>query len=120
MSYKDTFVQYIEATNTHYFENVKKFIHPKANYWFTDKTCTSIEEVQNYFEDSWNMIKGEVYSFSRLQWLVEEENTATCIYTYHYEGYIDDRFVCGSRRATNVFLKDNDGKWKLIHEHLSK
>lgn len=94
-------------------------MHPKAVYWFTDRTCTSINEIQSYFENSWNTIKDEVYSISDVNWLVVEQKTATCIYTYHYEGVYNERFVSGSGRATNVFIKENEEEWKLIHEHLS-
>ena len=36
-----------------------------------------------------------------------------------YEGYRDGKFVKGNGRATNVFVKDKDNDWKLVHEHLS-
>ncbi|MUK87845.1 DUF4440 domain-containing protein [Ornithinibacillus sp. L9] len=119
MSYRNVLEEYIKSTNTHHFENVKQLLHPNAVYWFSDKTCTSVEEIHNYLENSWNIIKEEVYSVSDIQWLVVDENSATCIYTYHYEGYYNESFVSGSGRATNVFIKDHDQKWKLIHEHLS-
>lgn len=119
MSNENALRQYIRATNTHNFENVKKLLHPEAVYWFSDRTCTSINEIQNYFENSWNLIKDEVYSISDLRWLVVKENTATCIYTYHYKGYHNNNLISGSGRATNVFIKENEQEWKLIHEHLS-
>ena len=119
MTYESILEQYIWATNTHDFDNVKSLLHPEAVYWFSDQKCDSIKAIQNYFENTWNTIKEEVYSASDIRWLVVKENTATCIYTYLYKGYVDYRFVSGSGRATNVFVKDNEGNWKLIHEHLS-
>ncbi|MFF2752942.1 YybH family protein [Psychrobacillus sp. NPDC058041] len=119
MGFKNCLEQYIKATNTHNFENVKSLLHPNAVYWFSDKTCTTINEIQNYFENAWDVIKEEVYAASNVHWLVADEKTATCIYTYHYEGYYDGKFVFGSGRATNVFIKENEHDWKLIHEHLS-
>jgi ketosteroid isomerase-like protein len=119
MSFKKCLEQYIKATNTHNFENVKSILHPNVVYWFSDKSCTTINEIQSYFENAWEVIKEEVYSVSNVQWLVSEEKTATCIYTYHYEGYYDGKFVSGSGRATNVFIKEDQNEWKLIHEHLS-
>lgn len=53
MDYKDTLAQYIAATNTHDFSNVQPLLDPAAVYWFTDKTCTSLEEIKNYFEQAW-------------------------------------------------------------------
>ncbi|WP_142505170.1 YybH family protein [Melghirimyces algeriensis] len=119
MGYQKALDEYIQATNTHDFANVKKVLHEKALYWFTDQTCTTIEEIENYFKNAWDMIQDEVYSATDVRWFVTDQNSATCTYTYHYEGYHKGNFVSGRGRATNVFVKDNDGAWKLIHEHLS-
>ena len=54
--------QYIQATNTHEFENVKKLLHPDAVYWFSDETCSGVKEIQRYFENAWKQIENEVYS----------------------------------------------------------
>ncbi|MCI3927635.1 nuclear transport factor 2 family protein [Paenibacillus sp. TRM 82003] len=119
MNHTEILELYINATNTHDFNNVKKILHPKAVYWFTGKTCTNLIDIQNYFENAWDLIKQEVYSATDINWIAVSESSSTCIYTYHYEGYLDGKFVSGSGRATNVFIKDEDGNWKLIHEHLS-
>lgn len=111
--------QYIDATNTHNFENVERLLHPKAVYWFTDKTCTGMEEIKKHFEIAWDTIKEEKYSAADVEWLVVENDSATCIYNYHYEGYFKGKFIKGSGRATNVFVKDSEQNWKIIHEHLS-
>lgn len=111
--------QYIQATNSHEFDNVAKMLHPHAVYWFGDKECKTIDEIRHYFENAWRMIHEEKYSASHVQWLVNTSDAATCIYYYHYEGYANGKFVQGSGRATNVFLKDEQGNWKLVHEHLS-
>ena len=119
MDVKNTLQAYINATNTHEFEQVKKYLSKKAIFMFSDQTCTNMEDIQQYFERAWTMIEQEVYSISNVQWLYIHDTSATCIYTYHYEGYNQGQFVKGSGRATNVFVKEN-GTWKLIHEHLSK
>lgn len=120
MTYEEALVEYIEATNTHDFNNVKKILHDKAIYWFTDKTCSNLSEIQNYFENAWDIIKEEVYTANDVKWITIDQNSATCIYTYHYEGYYDGKFIEGSGRATNIFIKTNHNEWKLIHEHLSR
>ncbi|WP_128894128.1 YybH family protein [Longirhabdus pacifica] len=120
MNHEQALQRYIEATNTHDFDNVKKLLHPHAVYWFTGKSCTTMEDIQQFFEQAWETIKEEVYGASDIQWITVDDHSATCIYTYHYEGYIDGEFVKGSGRATNVFLKDEEEGWKLRHEHLSR
>lgn len=119
LGYEEALIAYIAATNTHDFQYVRKLLSEEAVYWFSDKTCRSIGEIQQYFENAWGTIKDEVYRATDVEWLVAEENSATCIYTYEYEGYYDGKFVQGSGRATNVFVRDSLGEWKLIHEHLS-
>jgi len=119
LGYEEALQKYIEATNTHNFENVKKLLHKDAVYWFSDKTCTTMEDIQNYFEKAWDIVKEEVYSAKDVKWIAISDTCATCIYTYHYEGYINGHFTKGQGRATNVFVKDKNGDWKLIHEHLS-
>ncbi|REE77710.1 SnoaL-like protein [Paenibacillus taihuensis] len=119
MNHLEALSQYIKATNTHDFENVRKVLHPEAIYWFTGKRCTNMDEIQYYFENAWRMIKDEVYSINNVQWLTIDNNSASCLYNYEYKGYLEGEFVQGRGRATNVFIKDNEGNWKLIHEHLS-
>lgn len=119
LGYQQALEQYIAATNTHDFSNVEKVLHPQAVYWFSDKTCTSLPEIRSYFENAWNVIKEEVYAATDVQWISADQHSATCLYTYRYEGYSNGKFVSGSGRATNVFVKTEAGEWKLIHEHLS-
>ena len=52
MDYQQALEQYIAATNTHDFNQVKKVLHENAIYWFTDKSCSNMNEIQNYFESS--------------------------------------------------------------------
>ncbi|CAH0344261.1 nuclear transport factor 2 family protein [Bacillus sp. CECT 9360] len=119
MDHREALHQYIEATNTHEFSNVEKILHHQALFWFTNQTYSSKNEIQRYFEKAWDMIKEEVYRANDVEWLTVDKNSATCIYTYHYEGYHNGEFISGGGRATNVFCKNEEGEWKLIHEHLS-
>lgn len=119
MGYEKALDQYIGATNTHDFNNVRKVLHEQAIFWFSNKTCTTTSEIQSYFDNAWNLIKEEVYSAEDVKWITVDEGSATCIYTYRYEGYYNEEFITGSGRATNIFIRADDGEWKLIHEHLS-
>ncbi|NRF94558.1 nuclear transport factor 2 family protein [Paenibacillus frigoriresistens] len=119
MGYIEAFEKYIQATNTHDFNNVKSILDNNAVYWFADKYFTSISEIQNYFENTWNVVKNEVYTVTNVQWIAVDSNSATCIYTYHWEGYHEGKFVSGEGRATNLFIKNSHGDWKIVHEHLN-
>lgn len=114
----DILNNYILATNTHDFNEVRKLLHPDAVYYFTNHTCNGHLEIQQYFENAWDTVKDENYEAHDVTWLFTSSHSATCVYTYFYEGYIDGKYVSGKGRATNVFVKENE-QWLLIHEHLS-
>lgn len=109
---------YIAATNTHQFEEVKKLLHPNAVYYFSDRSCTTHEEIRAYFENAWSIVENENYEAQDVHWLFVNEQSATCTYMYFFEGYINGEYANGYGRATNVFIKESD-KWLLVHEHLS-
>lgn len=109
---------YIKATNTHNFDEVRKILHPNATYFFTNQNCTTHEEIKSYFENAWSLVKNENYEARDVKWLYTGSHSATCTYTYFYEGYINEKYTSGYGRATNVFVKEFDN-WLLIHEHLS-
>lgn len=109
---------YIEATNTHNFDEVRKCIDDNAIYWFSNKSCTTTETISAFFVNAWNTIKEEIYAANHVNWIALSEEAATCIYEYSWKGYLNNELKSGGGRATNVFVKKN-GKWLLVHEHLS-
>jgi ketosteroid isomerase-like protein len=112
--------QYIEATNTHDFSEVAKCLNKNAVYYFSNKTCVGMDEVKNYFENSWNIVKDEKYWATDVKLLSETDDTIVCIYQYNYSGYINDKYAEGHGRATNVFIRNKStNRWELVHEHLS-
>lgn len=115
---EETLDRYIDATNTHRFSEVEKLLHPHAVYYFSDRTCSSMEEIQTYFEHAWSVVKNEVYGANDVNWLQRGEQEALCVYRFTYEGFVDGAFVKGHGRATNAFVKEEE-RWLLIHEHLS-
>ncbi|ANA79596.1 DUF4440 domain-containing protein [Paenibacillus glucanolyticus] len=119
MSYQNALEAYIAATNTHDFDQVARLLDEAAVYWFSDRSCTTLDEIRLYFEQAWDAIREEVYRAEDVEWIASDAHSAVCIYTYHFEGYHQGTFMSGSGRATNVFIRDVEGSWKLKHEHLS-
>ncbi|AWP25616.1 DUF4440 domain-containing protein [Paenibacillus glucanolyticus] len=119
MSYQNALEAYIAATNTHDFDQVARLLDEEAVYWFSDRSCTTLDEIRLYFEQAWDAIREEVYRAEDVEWIASDAHSAVCIYTYHFEGYHQGTFMSGSGRATNVFIRDVEGSWKLKHEHLS-
>lgn len=83
------------------------------------KRARALEEIQRYFENAWKQIENEVYSAKDVSWITETDEQAVCLYTYEWKGFYQGEPVSGAGRATNVFIKDESGNWKLKHEHLS-
>jgi ketosteroid isomerase-like protein len=118
---KEPLKQYIDATNTQDFDEVEKYVHQDAVYIFSGQEVKGIKDVRAYFEKTWSKIKDETYWATDVQWIHEDDQTMICLYQYHYNGYFDGKFIEGSGRATNVFIKCAvTNEWKLHHEHLSK
>lgn len=109
---------YIQATNTHDFNQVSKLLYKHAVYFFSDMTCATHRAIQSYFESAWSLVKNEHYEAQNVEWLLTGSISAACTYIYFYEGYVNGNYASGHGRATNIFVKDAD-KWLLIHEHLS-
>jgi ketosteroid isomerase-like protein len=101
-------------------EEFREIIHPDAIYTFTDGRFDGLDNVLNAFEDTWKVIKNETYKISDVKWLVATENVGVCVYIFEWTGEIDGEIASGKGNATNVLIKDADGNWKFIHEHLSK
>lgn len=110
---------YEEANNSHDWTNVEPFVHPDASYFFTDGTFTGIDEVKQAVSDTFARIQNETYSVSDIEWVVAGEDVAVCRYSFHWKGVVDGKETEGAGRGTNVWKK-TDGKWQIIHEHLSK
>lgn len=119
MGYQQALEAYISATNTHDFDQVVKLLDENAVYWFSDRSCVTKDEIRAYFEHAWDVVRDEVYYAEDVQWIAENSGMAVCIYTYRYEGYAQGKFTTGKGRATNVFVRNGEGVWKLKHEHLS-
>ena len=111
--------KYEEATNSHDFNNVRPLIAPEAVYFFSNENLFGIEAIEKAFTDTFNTILDEVYSIRDVQWLAVSETAAVCVYNFHWIGTIDGERKEGSGRGTNVLVK-RDGKWLMVHEHLSK
>ncbi len=110
---------YIDATNSHDFNNLIPLISEDAYYLFGDKKCSGIDAIRAYFEHAWHLIKEEIYNAVDIKTIYADEHTKLFVYRYTYEGYYQGKFVSGQGRATNVFIKEN-GRFVLYHEHLSQ
>lgn len=110
--------EYEVATNSHIFDNVRPLISNDAVFWFSNGTYVGIKQIETAFNNNFNKIKDEKYTIKDVKWISLETNSAVCIYTFLWKGIVDGKSRQGQGRGTNVLSKI-DGKWVLIHEHLS-
>ncbi len=110
---------YERLSNNLNFDEVAPFIADDAVYWFSDGTHRGIGEIRRAFEKTWQHIQDEKYTIDNVEWLVNGTDHAVCIYQFHSDGMVGGKHNRYSGRGTNIFKKMN-GKWKIVHEHLSK
>ena len=111
--------KYIDSINSHNFEKVKRLLDDEVVFFFTDKKCITLPDIEAYFTEAWSLIEDEVYEAVNPT-LVNATSTAKVFtYTFVYSGTTTSgKQISGEGRATNVFMLKK-GEWKLVHEHLS-
>jgi ketosteroid isomerase-like protein len=110
--------EYERRTNTHRFEEVAPLIAEHAVYWFSDGSFRGIDEIRRAFEETWAVIRDEVYSVEDVQWLVQSGNSAVCIYIFRWRGIVEGQQKQGMGRGTSVLTKIAE-RWQVVHERLS-
>lgn len=111
--------EYERLANKCDFNLLIPFIDEYAVYWFSNGTYEGIDAIRKAFEETWSNIQKEKYTITNVQWLLATDNEAVCIYDFHSDGIVKGKRQKYNGRGTNLFKKV-DGKWKIIHEHLSK
>jgi ketosteroid isomerase-like protein len=94
-------------------------INENAFYIFTDGTHTGRKEILKAFAKTWKFIKEEIYHIKDVKWLTVTENLGICSYVFEWSGIIDNEPKSGRGNATNIFVKNQNGNWEIIHEHLN-
>ena len=117
-SHVDFMAEYIRQTNTHQFDAVAPYIDEEAVFWFSSGSHRGVVAIRAAFERTWATIQDEVYAIEDLEWLTVDEASATCLYTFRWQGNIDGVSREGSGRGTSI-LRKGDGRWRVVHEHLS-
>ncbi len=110
---------YEQKINSHRFEELVPLFSDNAVIWFSDGSHRGLEAIRIAFEETWAKIADETYWLEDRQWLGTGDETAACIYTFHWTGLWDGRPARGKGRGTTVLCKEA-GTWKITHEHLSR
>lgn len=121
MTPQDLLKQYEKAISTQAWENVEPLMHEGICVTFSTGTFKGKQEVQKVFEKNFSLIKDEVYSITDIHWACSSEDTAVCLYNFHWKGIINGQAASGGGRGTSVLVKSDvkpDGAWLIITEHL--
>lgn len=87
-------------------------------YWFTDGSFEGIDAIADAVQRTFDDIQDEVYTISDLRWVCASADCAVVRYSFHWVGFTDGERREGHGRGTNAMIKEN-GRWQMIHEHLS-
>jgi ketosteroid isomerase-like protein len=118
MTPAECMAEYARRTNSHHFAAVAELIADDAVYWFSDGSFHGTAEIERAFERTWAVIQHEEYAIEDLTWIAMDEQVATCIYRFRWQGIVDRRPQSGEGRGTSVLRKAGT-RWQMIHEHLS-
>jgi ketosteroid isomerase-like protein len=109
---------YERATNSHDIVQLTPLIAPDAVYWFSDGSHRGRDAVLAAIEETFTVIRDEIYRIDELEWIAADDEYAVCRYRFAWSGTVDGQPRTGGGRGTNV-LVNRDGTWQMLHEHLS-
>ena len=114
----DDFLQkYESALATQDWDQVEPLMHADVCVTFSSGTYLGKAEVKQAFSKNFAIIKDERYSISNVHWVIKDLSFAVCIYNFQWSGQIGGKPASGRGRGTAV-LKNEDGSWLLLVEHL--
>jgi ketosteroid isomerase-like protein len=115
----EDFVQaYERALATQELIQVDPLIHSDACVTFSNGTVhKGRQEVRAAFERNFSSIRDETYTISNVHWVMKSDRAAVYLFDFNWSGTINGKPASGAGRGTSVLIMD-DGKWKLLVEHL--
>jgi ketosteroid isomerase-like protein len=111
-------VEYARRTNAHDVDRLRELIADDASYWFTDGSYEGVEAITAAVQRTFDEIQDEVYTISDVRWVCVSTDWAVARYRFHWVGSIGGQQREGRGRGTNAMAK-RDGRWQMVHEHLS-
>ena len=121
MTPESTMQAYQQALSSHDLQQAMAFVADDAIYLFSNQTRHIYRKaIQAAMELNFQMIRNESYQVHGLRWLASSDDLAACIYEFRWTGEIKGQNASGSGRGTNVLRREENGAWKIVHEHLSK
>jgi ketosteroid isomerase-like protein len=113
------FVRAYEAVlATQDWSQVEPLMHPDVCVTFsTGARHRGIADVERAYRDNFDGIQDERYAISDVHWVSCDAMYAVYLFQFRWSGRIGDQFAGGSGLGTSV-IKCEDGRWRLLAEHL--
>lgn len=120
MTPSEFLIAYEAALATQDWGLVAPLVHEDATVTFSNGAVYKGKaSIQGAFEKNFSSIKSEEYSIAGIHWIRETGDYAVCNYTYHWQGIINGELAGGAGRGTSVLVNE-DGRWLLLAEHLTR
>ena len=104
------------------FNLLREMIDERAYFRFNDGDFAGRQAIQAVFEKTWRgdpTVKKARFYLSDIVVLTTDQASATATYTYNWVGSQGGREFTIQGRGTRVLLREG-GKFRIIHEHLSR
>lgn len=104
------------------FALIRDMIDERAYFRFNDGDFVGLTAIQGIFEKTWRgdpSVKKSRFYLSDVVVLTTDSTTATATYTYNWEGTQAGRAFSVKGRGTRVLRLDG-GRYRIVHEHLSR
>lgn len=120
MKAEDFIHQYEKALSSQDWKYVDPLFHANVCVTFSNGAVHEGKpEVKRAFEHNFSSIKNEEYSVKNIRWVFRKESTAVYLFDFYWKGEIHGKPAEGNGVGTSVLINEN-GKWVLITENLSK
>jgi len=117
MNHTTALTAYVEAINTHSWEQIAPCVTEDATFIFTEDTFVGKLAAKAAFEKTFKLIEQEVFSLHDIAWTVVTDDVVTCHYEFRWKGLISGQESSGGGRGTSILRKVDD-RWLIAHEHL--
>ena len=117
----EEFMKEYELSNrSHDLARVRSLIAEDALFWFSNGGAyLGIERIADAINQNFVTIEDDNYEIGPVRWLVRADTCTVGSYPFRWTGKIGGQPAQGSGRGTSV-LEKRDGRWLMVHEHLSK
>ena len=104
------------------FALIRDLIDERAVFRFNDGDFVGRDAIQAVFETTWRgdpSVKRARFYLSDIVVLTTDTRSASATYTWNWEGAQAGRAFTIRGRGTRVLALDA-GRWRIVHEHLSR